>query len=51
MRNIVTGLLSTLISTVGWSETREKRAKEQYYLGEIKRVMREAREAGLLVSK
>ena len=27
---------------------REKRAKEKYYLGEIKRVMREAREAGLL---
>ena len=30
---------------------REKRAKEKYYLGEIKRVMREAREAGLLVGK
>ena len=30
---------------------REKRAKEKYYRGEIKRVMREAREAGLLVSK
>jgi len=27
---------------------REKRAKEKYYLGEIKRVMREARAAGLL---
>lgn len=26
---------------------REKRAKEKYYLGEIKRVMHEAREAGL----
>ena len=30
---------------------REKRAKEKYYLGEIKRVMREAREAGLLEGK
>ena len=30
---------------------REKQAKEQYYRGEIKRVMREAREAGLLVNK
>ena len=30
---------------------REKRAKEKYYLGEIKRVMREAELAGLLVSK
>ena len=30
---------------VNW---REKRAKEKYYLGEIKRVMYEAREAGLL---
>ena len=30
---------------------REKQAKEQYYRGEIKRVMKEAREAGLLVSK
>ena len=27
---------------------REKRAKEKYYLGEIKHVMREARAAGLL---
>ena len=27
---------------------REKRAKEKYYLGEIKRVMHEAREAGLI---
>ena len=27
---------------------REKQAKEKYYLGEIKRVMREARAAGLL---
>jgi hypothetical protein len=26
---------------------REKRAKEQYYLGEVKRVMYEARMAGL----
>ena len=26
---------------------REKRAKEKYYLGETKRVMREAREVGL----
>ena len=30
---------------------REKRAKEKYYLGEIKRVMREAELAGLLVGK
>jgi len=30
---------------VNW---REKRAKEKYYLGEIKRVMYEARGAGLL---
>ena len=30
---------------------REKRAKEKNYLGEIKRVMREAREAGLILSK
>ena len=30
---------------------REKRAKEKYYLGEIKRVMQEARKAGLLVGK
>ena len=30
---------------------REKQAKERYYRAEIKRVMREAREAGLLVSK
>ena len=30
---------------------REKQAKEKYYRGEIKRVMREAREAGLLVGK
>ena len=30
---------------VNW---REKRAKEKYYLGEIKRVMYEARVAGLL---
>jgi hypothetical protein len=29
---------------VNW---REKRAKEKYYLGEVKRVMKEAREAGL----
>ena len=28
---------------------REKRAKEQYYRGEIKRVMQEAREAGLFL--
>jgi hypothetical protein len=27
---------------------RKKRAKEKYYLGEIKRVMQEAREAGLI---
>ena len=33
---------------VNW---RQKRAKEKYYLGEIKRVMKEAREAGLLLSK
>jgi hypothetical protein len=31
---------------VNW---REKRAKEKYYLGEVKRVMKEAREAGLLL--
>ncbi len=30
---------------------REKRAKEKYYQGEIKRVMREAREAGLVEDK
>ena len=30
---------------------REKQAKERYYRGEIKRVMREAKEAGLLVGK
>ena len=30
---------------------REKQAKEQYYRGEINRVMQEAREAGLLVGK
>ena len=30
---------------------RERRAKEKYYLGEIKRVMREAQLAGLLVGK
>ena len=30
---------------------REKRAKEKYYLGEIKRVMREAELAGLLEGK
>tara|TARA_A100001015_G_scaffold237903_1_gene270636 strand:- start:954 stop:1241 length:288 start_codon:yes stop_codon:yes gene_type:complete len=30
---------------------REKQAKEQYYRGEIKRVMQEARKAGLLVGK
>ena len=30
---------------------REKRAREKYYLGEIKRVMQEAELAGLLVSK
>ena len=30
---------------------REKPAKERYYFGEIKRVMREAELAGLLVSK
>ena len=30
---------------------REKRAKEKYYLGEIKRVMSEAELAGLLVGK
>jgi hypothetical protein len=30
---------------------REKQAKERYYRGEIKRVMQEAREAGLLVGK
>ena len=30
---------------VNW---REKRAKEKYYLGEIKRVMKEAREVGLI---
>ncbi len=28
---------------------REKRAKEKYYRGEIKRVMREAREAAILI--
>ena len=30
---------------------REKQAKEQYYRAEIKRVMKQAREAGLLVGK
>jgi hypothetical protein len=30
---------------VNW---REKRAKEKYYLGEVKRVMKEARKVGLL---
>jgi hypothetical protein len=30
---------------------REKRAKEKYYLGEIKRVLSEAREVGLLRNK
>ena len=30
---------------------REKQAKEKYYRGEIKRVMREARKAGLLAGK
>ena len=30
---------------------REKRAKEKYYLGEIKRVMQEAREAGLFANR
>ena len=30
---------------------REKRTKEKYYLGEIKRVMQEAKEAGLLLCK
>ena len=30
---------------------RNKRAKERYYQGEIKRVMREARVAGLLLDK
>ena len=30
---------------------REKRARERYYRGEIKRVMKEAREAGLLSLK
>ena len=30
---------------------RDKRAKEKYYLGEIKWVMEEARKAGLLVGK
>ena len=30
---------------------REKRAIEKYYQGEIKRVMKEAREAGLLAGK
>lgn len=29
----------------------EKRAKEKYYLGEIKRVMQEAREAGLFANR
>ena len=33
---------------VNW---REKRAKEKYYLGEIKRVLSEAREVGLLRNK
>jgi len=33
---------------VNW---REKRAKEKYYLGEIKRLMREAQLAGLLLNK
>jgi hypothetical protein len=33
---------------VNW---REKRAKEKYYLGEVKRVMQGAREAGLLEGK
>ena len=33
---------------VNW---REKRAKEKYYLGEVKRVLNEAREAGLLRNK
>jgi hypothetical protein len=27
---------------------RKKRAKEKYYLGEVKRVMQRAREAGLI---
>jgi hypothetical protein len=31
---------------VNW---REKRAKEKYYLGEVKRVLNEAREAGVHV--
>ena len=30
-----------------YKKWREKRAKEKYYLGEIKRVMQEARETGL----
>ena len=30
---------------------REKRANEKYFWGEIKRVMREPREAGLLINK
>ena len=30
---------------------REKRAKERHYRGEIRRVMREAREAGLFMNK
>ena len=34
-----------------YKKWRDKRAKEKYYLGEIKRVMREAREAGLILSK
>ena len=29
---------------------REKRAKEKYYLGEVKRVMQRAREAGLFAN-
>jgi hypothetical protein len=33
---------------VNW---REKRAKEKYYLGEVKRVLNEAREVGLLRNK
>jgi len=30
---------------------RERRAKERYYSGEVKRVMREAKKAGLLMNK
>ena len=34
-----------------YKNRRERQAKERYYRGEVKRVMKEAREAGLLVGK